>query len=315
MNKEAIFNLWPRVQALLLWPKAQMWLIVLLVIFCGVTLAKFTWLVVAPAPVVSVGKISPAKSGSSGKNGPDWAQISSEISKRPFFGDEVIAEQEGQSASIDAPETSLNLTLLAVLSSSEGQGYAIIGQAKSTGKVFQVGDSLFDKAELQAVYGDRVIIDRNGKLETLRYEKVNSLDVLQPVESSDESDAEEVASLQEAMSRANKAVAEGGDMASQVQGVMSYVSQRANSDPEAFLSELGLEVTDQGYQVSRKARQLQMVGLRPGDVINAVNDVPVGDVSTDQALLNQVIQTGGELKIQITRGSRSLTIYQTIPAN
>ncbi|TCS42079.1 type II secretion system protein N [Reinekea marinisedimentorum] len=307
MNKDALFKLWP---------KAQAPLIVLAVIFCGVTLAKATWLIIAPAPAVSVPAIKPAKASSSAQNGEDWVQISSVVSRRAFFGEEVTVAQEEKATSIEAPETSLNLSLLAILAGADGTGYAIIGEAKSTGKVFRVGDDVYGKAELQAVYGDRVIIDRNGKLETLRYEKLKSTELLKAVTGEDDSDSiEGASSLSEVMSRANRAVAEGGDMAAEVQGVMGYVAERANADPEAFIAELGLEVTDQGYQVSRKARQLQMVGLRPGDVINSVNDVPVGDVSTDQALLNQIMDTGGELKIQITRGSRSLTIYQTIPTN
>ena len=106
---------------------------------------------------------------------------------------------------------------------------------------------------------------------------------------------------------------QAGDLATSVRGMVDYVSQRANEDPEAFIQEMGLQATDGGYQVTRRARQLQMVGLRPGDVVTAVNDQPVGNVQSDQALLNQVLQTGGELKLQIRRGSRSFTIYQSIP--
>lgn len=298
------------------WPPVQSILVVFLVMTSGVLLAKSTWLVLDTPPAVSVPKVKAAKAtDSSGST--DWSGLSRRISQRSLFGEiETVVREEVQTT-IEAPETSLNLTLLAILAGSEGEGFAIIGQAKSSGEVFGIGDDLYGKANLSAVYSDRVILDRNGKLEALHYEKVKSNQVLQavPASEADSDSIEGASSFREAMSRANKAVSEGGDMATQVQGVMSYVTARANSDPEAFIKELGLEVTDQGYQVSRKARQLQMVGLRPGDVINSVNDVPVGDVSTDQALLNQVMQTGGELKIQITRGSRSLTIYQTIPAN
>ena len=120
--------------------------------------------------------------------------------------------------------------------------------------------------------------------------------------------------FQEALTQANSAVANGGDLQSQVQGMVDYVTRRANEDPEGFVQEMGLEPTDGGYQVTRRARQLQMVGLRPGDVVTSVNDMQVGNIQTDQVMLNQILQTGGELKIQIRRGSRSFTIYQSIPS-
>lgn len=295
------------------WLPLQSLFVGLLTVACGVFLAQITWVFLNPAQPVQAERVQPA-AVSGAQAGTNWSQVARSISSREFFGSVIIEESEPEAVEqVDAPETSLNLKLQAIIAQGEGSGFAVIGQRSGAGKVFGVGDDLFGQAELSAVYGDRVIINRNGSLETLRYEKLSS-SILQSVDQQTAAVNDEPAeSFQEALAQANANVASGGDLATSVRGMVDYVSTRANEDPEAFIQEMGLQVTDGGYQVTRRARQLQMVGLRPGDIVTSVNDQPVGNVQSDQALLNQVLQTGGELKIQIRRGSRSFTIYQSIP--
>lgn len=295
------------------WPPLQSLLVGLATVVSGIWLAQITWMILDPPSDVVVPRISPAASNAADA-GIDWQQVGADVAQREYFGDVIIEAAEEPEAVVDAPETKLNLTLQAVMASGDGNGFAVIGERSGTGKVFGLGDDLFGQASLSAVYGDRVIIDRRGQLETLRYEELSS-SLLQSVSNSSSSagGADTADSFQEALSQANAQVANGGDLASSVQGMVNYVTQRANEDPEAFVQEMGLEATSEGYQVTRRARQLQMVGLRPGDIVTSVNDQPVGNVQSDQVLLNQILQTGGELKIQIRRGSRSFTIYQSIP--
>jgi general secretion pathway protein C len=294
-----------------IWLKAQRYIIYLMIILSAILCAQLTWLLLAPSTQVNVPRILPAVPTSNSSQGVNWAEVGSQAASREFFGS-VVVETEEEVDEIEAPETKLNLTLHAVMAQGEGQGFAIIGEGNGAGKVFTVTEDMFGQASLSKVFGDRVILDRNGQLETLRYEKIISSGLMQPVQSVESNDGSSD-SFQEALQQANRAVASGGDLQSQVQGMVTYVQERANADPEAFINEMGLLPTEGGYQVTRQARQLQMVGLRPGDIVTAVNDSPVGNIQSDQVLLNQFLQTGGELKIQIRRGSRSFTIYQSIP--
>ncbi len=299
------------------WLPIQRWGVLVVTIVGAVMAAKLTWVVVTPMPSVVASKIIPAsQSDNSTSQGISWSQVSESVASRDFFGAVEAQVAPTQEVDVDAPDTSLSLTLLAILAQGSGGGFAIISEKKGSGKVFGVGENLFGQAELLGVYGDRVTLNHNGRTEVLRYEHLKSNDILQQVGQagvSHSSGLENSSSFQEALSQANKEVSNGADLQSQVQGVLGYVSKRANEDPEAFLKEMGLEVTGDGYQVGRRARQLQMIGLRPGDVVTAINDSSVGNIQSDQILLNQIIQTGGELKIQIRRGSRSFTIYQSIP--
>lgn len=289
------------------WAPFQSIIVGLATIVCGVLLAQTTWLFLSPAEEIKAARITSASSIAQSQ-GTNWSKLARDISVREFFGEEVEQEKAPTQEVVEAPETKLAFTLQAVIAEGEGQGFAVIAQRSGVGKVFGVDDDLFGQASLSAVYGDRVIIDRRGQLETLRYEQIKSLVVLQAAEREDPA-----GSLKEAIDKANKAASEDGDIRAPVQDVVSYVTQKVNENPEAFMREMGLEPTDSGYQVTRRARQLQMVGLRPGDVVTSVNDTPVGNISSDQVLLSQVLQSGGEVKIQIKRGSRSFTIYQSIP--
>ena len=301
-----------KAQLINVWRPVQGWLVALLVIACGVGLAKITWLAVLPVAPLVAPKVVPAVQDGTGQ-GQDWLEISRSIGSREFFGAVAAAAQAVEKQAVEVPETKLNLTLQGVMARGDGQGFAVIGEGRGAGKVFAVGEDLFGQAVLAEVFGDRIVLDRRGQLEILRYEKVATEAILASVNPNANNAPAPAASFREALSQANADVANGADLQTQVQGMVEYVNRRANEDPEGFVAEMGLEPSAEGYQVTRQARQLQMVGLRPGDIVTSVNDMPVGNIQNDQVLLNQVLQTGGEIKIQIRRGSRAFTIYQTIP--
>ncbi|PTY36289.1 hypothetical protein BGP77_02970 [Saccharospirillum sp. MSK14-1] len=282
---------------------AQRWLVPVFVGISAVLAARLTWVIVdAPAPV-TIPNIEPA-SASDRAQGTDLEALGRQLAQKPLFGDYVAESEQTTVEPVDAPETQLRLVLQAVVArDGEGQGFAVITQRNGQSDVFTVGDQVFAQAELAGVYGDRVLLNRNGELETLRYERSDSSATLQPLDRNTSSQS------------ANAAQVSGQSAAiqQQVEQMVSYVRDRAASDPQGLLNEVGLEASENGYLVTRRARQLQMAGLRPGDIVTAVNDNPVGNMAQDQALLNQILQSGGELKIAIQRGSRTFTIYQSIP--
>lgn len=292
-----------------LWLFLQRWVVVVMVVVSAVFSAQLTWLWMQPVTDVTAPRIQPASSVSSQRSASP-EQMASALANRHLFGqfEQVARVETGRP--VEAPETQLRMTLQAVLSKGgEGSGFAIIGQRSGQSSAFSVGDDVFGQASLAAVYSDRVILDRNGQLETLRYERESTMQLLQVNDEPIEPDASFTQSIDQAQQRVDR----GEDVQAQVEQMVTYVQQRANSDPQGLLDEVGLEATGAGYQVTQNARQLAMAGLRPGDVVTAVNDQSVGNIGQDQALLNQILQTGGELKIQIQRGSRSFTIYQSIP--
>lgn len=284
--------------------KAQKWLVLGLVGISAILAARLSWVVLdAPAPVAAP-RIEPA-AVSGTVQGSDLEALGRQLAEKPLFGRYVAEEEQQVAAPIDAPETQLSLVLQAIVArGGDGQGFAVIAQRNGQSNAFGVGDQVFGQAKLAAVYGDRVLLNRNGSMETLRYERSDANTTLQPLDNS-RTTSPNVSAIQ-----SND---QGVAIQQQVEQMVNYVRDRAAADPQGLLNEVGLEASENGYRVTRRARQLQMAGLRPGDIVTAVNDNPVGNLAQDQALLNQILQGGGELKIAIQRGSRTFTIYQSIP--
>ncbi len=74
----------------------------------------------------------------------------------------------GVQAGGNAPQTTIPLILAGVIAEKDpAKGQAIIGDSASAAKLFAVGSMIPGGARLHAVYGDHVLIERAGRLETL----------------------------------------------------------------------------------------------------------------------------------------------------
>src|SRR5215831_5629206 len=96
--------------------------------------------------------------------GPSRALDLAAITNAHLFGAAAPPKQDGA----NAPQTSIPLVLTGTIAGNDPQnGLAILGQTAQTAKVYAVGDNVPGGAKLHSVYSDRVVIDRNGQLESL----------------------------------------------------------------------------------------------------------------------------------------------------
>ncbi|MEE9493896.1 MAG: type II secretion system protein N [Gammaproteobacteria bacterium] len=74
---------------------------------------------------------------------------------------------------VDAPETPLAFTLRGIIADQEAsRSHAIIvNKNNNKEEFFRINDSIFNQARLENIYPDRVLLNRNGKLETLFLEQ------------------------------------------------------------------------------------------------------------------------------------------------
>jgi len=91
-----------------------------------------------------------------------------------LFGEAAQQPQQPVTPVIDAPDTTLSLTLKGILSKEgDPNGSVIIANSRNEEKAYFVGQTIegADGATLHSVFADRVLLNRNGRLETLRLPK------------------------------------------------------------------------------------------------------------------------------------------------
>lgn len=105
-----------------------------------------------------------------------------EIAALHLFGaPETAAPEPALPAPAEAPETRLNLELMGVLSSSSREGArAIITASNHPEKHYRVGDRLPAGATIAEIHDDSVLLERNGRYETLRLRRERTGDRARP---------------------------------------------------------------------------------------------------------------------------------------
>jgi general secretion pathway protein C len=183
----------------------------------------------------------------------------------------------------NAPETSMPLVLTGIIAGNDPQnGLAILGPNAQTAKVHAVGDTVPGGARLHSVYSDRVIIDRNGQLESL----------VLPRQASGTAPAPSAASLptqSPVVERMRRALTEQPGL------IADLLRPQAVMDGDKV----------KGFRVypGRNRLAFARLGLRPGDEVVAINGTPLDDQDRGQAILN-TLGTSPEARVTVIRNNQ-----------
>jgi general secretion pathway protein C len=183
----------------------------------------------------------------------------------------------------NAPETSMPLVLTGIIAGNDPQnGLAILGPTAQTAKVHAVGDNVPGGARLHSVYTDRVIIDRNGQLESL----------VLPRQAGSTAPAPSAASLptqSPVVERMRQALTEQPGL------IADLLRPQAVMDGDKV----------KGFRVypGRNRLAFARLGLRPGDEVVAINGTPLDDQDRGQAILN-TLGTSPDARVSIIRNGQ-----------
>jgi len=238
-----------------------------LVIAIAYQLATLTWTLVpgsAPVPAPAARNVDAGGAAPS----TDYTVLTSSH----LFGKAADQPQPVAAAVIDAPETTLSLTLKGILAKEEDtSGGAIISSNRGEDRAYQIGQAIdgADGATLHSVYADRVLLNRSGRLETLRLPKELTASPGAPMAAPMPQAAQPASSLREVIS----------ENASRLTDIIR---------PAPHVQEgqvVGFRVTP-----GRDRATFEALGLQPGDVVTDINGTVLDDPS--QGL--QVFQSLGE---------------------
>ncbi len=183
----------------------------------------------------------------------------------------------------DAPASSVALILTGIIAGDDPQsGLAILGPNAQTAKVHAVGDTVVGGVKLHSVYTDRVIIDRNGQLESLTL----------PRQVSGAAPAPSAAALptqSPVIDRMRKAFTEQPGL------IADLLRPQAVMDGDKV----------KGFRVypGRNRLAFARLGLRPGDEVIAINGTPLDDQDRGQAILN-TLTSSSEARVTVIRNNQ-----------
>ena len=200
------------------------------------------------------------------------------ITNTHLFGTAPVAAANGA----NAPQTSMPLVLTGVIAANDPRdGLAILGPSSAATKVYAVGDNIPGGARLHAVMSDHVLLERDGSLEALTLPHQLAGNAPPPTLSA--------APTQPVMDRMRELV-------SRDPGIIGDIMR-----PEPVFA----GGKQQGFRIypGRDRDAFMRLGLRPGDLVTAVNGTPLDDPAQAEQILN-TLGTSSEAHITVLRNGQ-----------
>jgi general secretion pathway protein C len=212
--------------------------------------------------------------------GPDVQQITA----AHLFGAAPVERSPG---SDNAPDTRLALTLTGIIALKDpDKGYAILAEEGKPAHLYATGAVVAGtSARVQQVFSDRVVLERQGELETLRLPRSTLVGLV----SSGRTDTADA-------SRPDDPAA-------------AFYDQNHPSPAQGFFNYLGAEQSHvdgklAGLIVHPPKAFQRKYGLQDGDLLTAINGVQISD---PDALADLLRTAGGSLSVTLTRDGAQQT--------
>jgi len=194
---------------------------------------------------------------------------------------------------VHAPETSLNLILRGVvMTESRNDARVIISGQNGQDRSYGINDALPGNARITHIYANRVILLHNGVRE----------------------------SLQLSLPFGNHAPAapQKNELESNGRATISGFREQFVRDPGVLADYISAEAVtlqsgQSGWRLSpgNNTKVFEQLGLKPGDLVMAINNVSAGSGMSRIALLNE-LATADQLELKILRQEKVLSFYFTM---
>jgi len=204
------------------------------------------------------------------------------ITNAHLFGAAPVEAANAQDAA-NAPRSNIPLVLTGIIAGDDPQnGLAILGQNAASAKVYAVGDNVPGGAKIHSVYGDRVVIERDGHLESLVLPRQVQAGAPPP----------SAAALQTESP------------------VLDRMRRMINEDPGLMADIMRPQPVfaqgkQKGYRVypGRNRQAFTRLGLHPGDLVTAINGTPLDDPARGQEIF-RTLGSSSEAHITVVRSGQ-----------
>ena len=252
---------------------------VLLVLLLAWFLAELTWSFIPQHKTAATSANSPAAA---------LHQIdANSVAERHLFG--VAGATTGNSA--NAPDTTLALTLHGIVAGKRASDSRALIVVNGDEEPYAVGAQLPGGAVIRSIYPDRVLLARDGRLEALRLP-------------TDDTSAAGTSMQQPAAMRPQVTAAPQD---------LGQLRQEIANNPQRLMDIVrAMPVQDHGkltgYRIypAGNPSQFNQLGLKPGDVVTAVNGIPLTDPAQSMRVLSS-LKTSEQVSITLNRNGQTQT--------
>jgi general secretion pathway protein C len=286
---------------------------VVLAALIGHGLAQTTWALVGVPVGPSVGPLEVDARERGPAQLPRYGQ---QIATLHLFG-EVKREVRKTQKRVAPPPRKLNLSLVGVLATGTDTGMAIIRDEQRNERVYRVADPLPDGGVLREVHANYVVVEWQGHFEELELPHDSLLpkprrtrDAPQPAQKTSQPAPEPPA-------RASDTTQPEGVSLSRSSGPGQWLAaQRSRwlDNPQTLGTVVRVSPAMErgqlvGYRVSprRDHGLLSAIGLRPTDIVTAVNEIPLTDLSQAKEAV-ELISKASQVQLSILRAGQPETI-------
>lgn len=258
---------------------------VLLVLLLAWLLAEFTWSILPQPKSASAPGAAPAAAAH---------QVDADhIADQHLFG--VAGAPTGNGA--NAPDTTLALTLHGIVAGKRASDSRALIVVNGDEEPYAVGAQLPGGVVIRSIYPDRVLLARDGRLEALR------------LPTNDTSGTG--GSAQPGMMQPQA-------MAPPPQS-LNRLRQEIADNPQRLMDVVrAMPVMDHGkltgYRIypAGNPSQFNQLGLKPGDVVSAVNGIPLTDPAQSMRVLSS-LRTSEQISVTLIRNGQSQTQILQMP--
>jgi general secretion pathway protein C len=202
---------------------------------------------------------------------------------------------------LEAPETRLKLTLRGVFASEESTGgRAIVGDPRGKEENYAVGDPLPGGAKLSEIYPDRIILERNGRFETLRLPK----ELTHP-------DSGNAGNL--------SATGTGSASSSGKVAAFQKYRKEIKRNPSSFMNYVrAMPYREKGQfigfklQAGRQPDAFNELGLQSGDIVTAINGVQIDSPASGMKAM-RALGDGDTVNVTLLRGGQETSLSLSLP--
>ena len=254
---------------------------VLLILLLAWLLAQLTWSLIPR-------KTSQAAVASAPASVVHPAVEAGQVADRHLFG---TASTQGNAG--NAPDTTLNLTLHGIVAGKHASDSRALIVANGDEEPYAIGAQLPGGAVIRSIYPDRVLLARDGRLEALRLPR-------------DDSSGGSGGIGQPAMGLQPRAMMPGPQSLGQLR-------QEITNNPQRLMDVVrAMPVMDHGkltgYRIypAGNPSMFNQLGLKPGDVVTAVNGIPLTDPAQSMRVLSS-LKTSEQVSVTLTRNGQQQT--------